>query len=205
MKVEGTWRGWSRGLAVACLAACVWVSGSSPVSAYPEFQAFSQKNSGKQVNCAMCHANPDGPSGLKPGQTGSLTAAELTRLRQVRQAFEPGVDIDSPILNAFGNHIIKTLGRTVFIGLRRQPAGLAPALGAISDLDQDGISDADEYLQGTDPADSQSGEPWALFVHNLTHLWTHVVMLLVATLAGLYGLNNLLHWFAAIAEPEGEP
>jgi hypothetical protein len=186
------------------LAGLLCVALPARAGAYPEFQAFAQKNSGRQVNCGMCHANPDGPNGLKPGQIGALTAAELDRLARARQAFQPGVAVDSPILNAFGDHIIQTIGRTAFIGYRRHPAGLAPALGNASDLDQDGIADAQEFLQGTDPLDSQSGAPWALFVRNLVRFRGHIVMLLLATLAGLYGLNNLLRWFAAIGEPVEE-
>ena len=186
-----------RSLLLAAVVAVVW---AAPAVAYPEFQAFSQKNSGRQVNCAMCHANPDGPNGVKPGQIGALAAAELDRLARARQAFQPGVAVDSPILNPFGNHIIQTIGRTAFIELRRRPAGLAPALGHTSDLDQDGIPDAQEFLQGTDPLDSQSGAPWALFTHNLVRYRGDLLMLLLATLAGLYGLNNLLRWFALIGE-----
>jgi hypothetical protein len=171
------------------------------LAAYPEFQVFSQKNSGRQVNCAMCHANPEGPNGLKAGQIEALSRADLDRLARARQAFQPGVDVDSPILNAFGNHIVKTLGRTRFIALRRHPADLAAALGTTSDLDEDGIRDAREYLDGTDPLDPQSGAPWALFAHNFVRFRWHLAMLLAATLAGLYGLNNLLRWFAAVAEP----
>ena len=182
------------------LAALVSALCAAPAAAYPEFQAFAQKNSGRQVNCAMCHANPDGPNGVKPGQIGALTASELERLARARQAFQPGAAVDSPILNPFGNHIIQAIGRTAFIELRRHPAGLAPALGHTSDLDQDGIPDAEEFLQGTDPLDSQSGAPWALFKQNLVRFRGHLLMLLLATLAGLYGLNNLLRWFALIGE-----
>jgi hypothetical protein len=169
--------------------------------AYPEFQAFAQKNSGRQVNCGMCHANPDGPNGLKPGQIGALSPAELDRLARARQAFQPGASVDSPILNAFGNHIVQTVGRSAVIGFKLHPAGLAPALGHSSDLDQDGIPDEQEFLDGTDPLDSQSGAPWALFLHNFARSRGHILMLLLATLAGLYGLNNLLRWFALIGEP----
>jgi hypothetical protein len=150
----------------------------------------------------MCHANPDGPNGLKPGQIGALSPEELVRLNRERQAFQPGVEVASPILNAFGNHIIQKLGRTAFITLRRHPTGLAAALGPDSDLDQDGIPDATEFLQGSDPLDSQSGDPWTLFKRNLSRYGIHVFLLLLATLAGLYGLNNLMVWFAAVAEPE---
>lgn len=197
-----TARRWIRRLAAVWVALVVLVARSAPTGAYPEFQAFSQQNSGRQVNCAMCHRSPDGPNGLKPGQIGALSPAELERLAQARQAFLPGVAIDSPILNAFGNHIISAIGRTEFINLRRRPAGLAEALGSASDLDQDGIPDAQEFLEGTDPLDSQSGAPGALFRANLWRERLHILMLLLATMAGLYGLNNLLRWFATIPETD---
>ena len=171
------------------------------LSAYPEFQVFAATHSGRQVNCGMCHANPDGPNGLKAGQIEALSRADLDRLMRARQAFQPGVAVDSPILNACGHHIIQTLGRTAFIGLRRHPADLAAALGNASDLDDDGVRDAQEYLQGTDPTDSESGSPWTLFVHNVSRYRGHILMLALATLAGLYGLSHLLQWVAATTEP----
>ena len=36
---------------------------AAPASAYPEFQKFTQQNSGRTTNCAMCHTHPDGPDG----------------------------------------------------------------------------------------------------------------------------------------------
>jgi hypothetical protein len=187
--------------AVFPLALTVVVLGlSARASAYPEFQAFVTAHSGRQVNCAMCHANPDGPNGLKAGQIEALSRADLDRLMRARQAFQPGASVDSPILNAFGNHIIHTLGRTRFIGLRRHPADLAAALGNTSDLDDDGVPDAQEYLDGTDPTDSQSGAPWALFLHNVVRYRMHIFMLALATLAGLYGLSHLLQWVGATAD-----
>lgn len=186
------------------LVAVFFFAGAASADAYPEFQAFAQKSSGRQVNCGMCHANPDGPNGLKPGQIGSLSIAELDRLARARQAFQPGTAVDSPILNAFGNHIVQAVGRSAVIGFKLNPAGLAPALGHASDLDQDGIPDGQEFLEGTDPLDSQSGNPWTLFAHNFARSRGHIFMLLLATLAGLYGLNNLLRWFALIGEPADE-
>jgi hypothetical protein len=119
--------------------------------AYPEFQKYVQQNSGRNVNCAMCHAHPDGPEGLKPGQIGSLKPQELDLLNRARAAFEPGQEVQSPILNAFGNDIVKRLGKSQFLLLRQDPQKLAEALGAESDLDGDSICDADEYLAGPCP------------------------------------------------------
>lgn len=173
----------------------------SPVAfAYPEFQAYSQKHSGRYVDCSMCHVNPQGPEGTQPGQIGSLSPKALQQLNRARAAFKPGANADNPILNDFGDHIINTLGRTKFIQLRRHPEKLAAALGMKSDLDGDGIPDAREYLDGTLPLDPDSGDPWLLFINNLKRYWFHVVMIILATLFGLYGLNNLGHWLSRTAE-----
>lgn len=167
---------------------------ASPALAHPEFQAFSKQHSGRGVNCAMCHANADGPDGLKPGQIGRLTPKELERLNKARAAFQPGADVDSPILNAFGNHIVNTLGKERLLTFRKNPAGLAAALGNTSDLDSDGISDAQEYLDGTHPLDAHSGAPGKLLLHNLRLNAMHVVLLGVAIAFALFGIRHLLRW-----------
>jgi hypothetical protein len=168
--------------------------------AYPEFQTYVQENSGRNVNCALCHAHGDGPEGLKPGQIGSLSAAELLQLNKARAAFEPGEEVDSPILNEFGNHIVATLGKKEFLLLRQDPAKLPEALGNEHDIDEDGIPDSEEYVSGTHPVEPQHGDPWRLFAINLRRRAFHVVMIILATVLGLYGLNNLLHGFAQVLD-----
>ncbi|MCC6487149.1 MAG: hypothetical protein IT364_06585 [Candidatus Hydrogenedentes bacterium] len=166
-----------------------------PAYGYPEFQQFVKKNSGRGTNCAMCHVHPDGPEGLKPGQIGSLSTEELNQLNRARAAFEPGQNAHNPILNAFGDSIINTLGKTKFLQIRLHPEELPEALGDTSDLDRDGIPDSKEYIAGTHPLDDSSGEPASLFLINLRRYAFHLVMMVVATGAGLYGLNAMLHWF----------
>jgi hypothetical protein len=168
-------------------------AGAAKCYAYPEFQLFVQKTSGRNVNCAMCHAHPDGPDGLKPGQVGSLDVEGIERLNRARAAFQPGEKVESPILNEFGNHIINVLGKQKFLELRQEPQNLGEALGNESDLDDDGIPDAQEFLMGTHPLDAQSGAPLRLFLHNLNLYRFHIVMMALATGTGLFGLNNLLH------------
>ena len=158
--------------------------------AYPEFQQYVQQNSGRNVNCSMCHSHPDGPDGVKAGQIGSLKPEALQRLNQARGAFDPGQQVDSPILNEFGNHIVEQMGRTQFIALRQHPEQLTPVLGT-SDLDGDGVTDADEYVAGTHPLDPRHGPPMRLFVNNLRAQAFHIVMIFLATILGLFGLNNL--------------
>lgn len=167
--------------------------------AYPEFQRFSQDNSGRPINCAMCHANSDGPEGAGRGQIGSLTPSELNRLNAARGAFSPGVPVQSPILNEFGNRIITQVGKTKFLELRAHPEQLADVYGFTTDLDADGIPDAQEYLDGTHPLNKTHGNPWKLFVHNLGAYKLHVAMLILATVAGLWGLSHLLFGLAANA------
>ena len=102
---------WFVGLAVALVL-------SAPAWAYPEFEAWVEKSSGRYVDCAMCHSHPDGPEGVKPGQIRSLGPEELDRLNDARSAFEPGMGVDSPILNPFGDEIINRLGKTKFLEIR---------------------------------------------------------------------------------------
>ncbi len=190
----------------AALVAAALLAAAAPAAAYPEFEAFVERHSGRFVDCAMCHVNPDGPEGVKPGQIRSLDAAELERLNRARAAFEPGQGVDSPILNDFGDEIIERLGKRRFLAIRASdPAELAAALGDDSDLDGDGIPDATEYLEGTDPLDAQSGAPRRLFVHNLARSWFHIVMIVLATGCGVYGLRHLLDAAAASARAGEEP
>ncbi|MBL0061335.1 MAG: hypothetical protein IPP40_07575 [bacterium] len=171
------------------------IAGSS--FAYPEFQRFSQNNSGRPINCAMCHANGDGPEGASRGQIGSLTPDELNKLNAARSAFAPGVPIQSPILNAFGNNIITVIGKTKFLELRAHPEQLAEVYGYQSDLDSDGIADAQEYLEGTHTLNNVHGNPMKLFLHNLKTFRLHVILIVLATIAGFYGFSHLLNGFAA--------
>ncbi len=178
--------------------------GLSSAFGYPEYQMFIVKHSKKSVNCAMCHANPDGPDGNAAGQIGGLTPEELNRLSQARAAFEPGKEVDSPILNEFGNHIIKNIGRTKFIELRNSPQHLAEMLDPKSDLDNDGISDAQEFLEGSHPLMKTDGNPWSLFKTNFQRNLPQILLICVATLAGIYGLIHLLRGFAIVVEEPQE-
>jgi len=150
----------------------------------------------------MCHANGDGPEGASRGQIGSLTPDELNRLNAARGAFAPGIAVQSPLLNAFGNKIISTIGKTRFLELRARPEQLAEVYGFQSDLDSDGIADAQEYLEGTHPLNNVHGNPLSLFLHNLNVYRLHVILTVLATIAGFYGFSHLLHGFAASAAPK---
>ena len=172
--------------------------------AYPEFRAFIVQHSGRPVDCAMCHVSHDGPQGTGPGQIGSLTPAGLEELGRARTAFASGSKIKNPILNAFGNHIVQSIGLTRFRELRLAPAELAKVLPQDSDLDGDGIPDVQEYLDGTSPVDKDSGLPWLLFKHNFKRNLSEICLTLAATAAGLYGLSHLLRGFARAAEAPSE-
>ena len=115
-------------LRVVLLGAALLLA-SAPAVAYPEFEVFIEARSGRWVNCAFCHTNPDGPEGVKPGQIRSLSPAELERLNRARRAFEPGSDVDSPILNDFGDRMLHELGKRRILQLRvEDPGGLAELL-----------------------------------------------------------------------------
>jgi hypothetical protein len=183
------------GMWISRSVAAGWVAFALSSHAHPEFQIFVQQNSSRNVDCAMCHAHPDGPDGLKPGQIGSLSHEEIAQLQDARAAFDPGHVVDNPLLNAFGNSLVEQLGKRKLLELRQHPEQLPDAIGYTSDIDGDGIPDAEEYLAGTHPVDPQHGDPWRLFVINMRRNAFHIVMLVLATAAGLFGLNNLLRWF----------
>lgn len=168
---------------------------AATATAYPEFQQHLNKTSGRSVNCALCHAHSDGPEGTAPGQIGKLTQAELAELGRARAAFNPGAKPNNPILNAFGNHIIDSIGKTKFLELRLTPAELAGMLPQDSDLDHDGIPDPVELATGTHPLLKSDGRPWLLFKANFAANWGQIVLMLGATVLGLWGLQHLLHGF----------
>lgn len=170
------------------------------LGAYPEYHAFIVKHSGRPINCAMCHRHADGPDGAAPGQLGRLTPEAQEQLGRARSAFEPGVKVDSPILNAFGNHMVQTLGRKQLMELKMAPEQLAERLPANSDLDGDGIPDVRELLDGTHPLNPNDGHPWLLFRHNFMRNLTQIALTLAATAAGLWGLSHLLRGFAAATQ-----
>lgn len=178
--------------------------GLSSAVAYPEFQRYSKATSGRTVNCAMCHTHSDGPDGLKPGQIGSLDQEALNGLGLARQAFEPGFAGKSPILNEFGNEVLKTVGKNKLTELKQKPELLADVLNKTSDLDGDGIPDFEEFKDGTHPLNSLDGHPWKLFKNNVRKNAFHIVMLLLATGFGLFGLSNLLHWLSIKTNRDGK-
>ncbi|MBK7874244.1 MAG: hypothetical protein IPJ77_00560 [Planctomycetes bacterium] len=182
------------------LAAAVWLSALLAVdaraAAHGVYQEFVRKSSGRPVDCAMCHTHSNGPEGTAAGQIGGLSSEELSRLGRARSAFEPGANVDSPILNDFGDLILQRVGKKRVLELRSAPGRLVEELGVASDLDADGLSDAREYLEGTHPLIASDGDPWSLFCHSVKREWFRLVMITAATLITLYGLSNLLRGFA---------
>jgi hypothetical protein len=192
---------WRATLVAVATVAAVALGAPPAALAYPELETWVEAESGRFVNCALCHSHPDGPEGVKPGQIRSLDAAALERLNRARSAFEPGHDVDSPILNEFGNSIVERLGKRRILEIRTTDTGLlADELGQVSDLDGDGIPDATEYREGTHPLDARHGAPLRLLGVNLARHWFDILMIALATLFGLYGLNHLLEWAARRAE-----
>lgn len=173
---------------------------ASPAVAYPEFQFFVEKNSGRTVNCAMCHTNPDGPVGDGEGQLGSFNEKQLAEVNKARSAIDPGVDVNSPIMNEFGNRIIKTIGMKKVLEAKTNPKLLAESLGNKSDLDNDGIPDAQEYLDGTHPVNKFHGDPKLLLVANLERSKFHLIMAFIATVLIVFGFANFIKGLHIVSE-----
>ncbi len=169
----------------------------APLGAYPEFQSAIEKNSARTVNCAFCHTNANGPQGNSAGQIGALSPKEMETLNAARLAMEPEqLKADSPILNKFGNSIIRTLGKKKFLESRQEPMKLAELLGTKSDLDGDGIPDSIEFLDGTDPQNKLHGDPWKLFCVNIDRYKFHILLALLACILLDWGFVHLIRGFA---------
>ena len=190
---------------IAVTPVLIWLFAMPQTQAYPQFQEFSEKNSGRNVNCAMCHVNGDGPTGDGKGQIGGLTKEELDSLMKARSALAPGTLVDSPILNKFGNEIIKDIGKRQFLELRQKPKDLAKALPAQSDLDQDGISDGQEYLDGTDPLNPEHGDPLKLLMANLNKYRLHVILTFIAVMTLNWGIMQFLKGLEILTKPRQIP
>ena len=184
-------------------AAALFIA-AAPAHAYPEFQQHIVKTTGRAVNCAFCHTHADGPEGAAPGQIGHLTLAQHVELGRARAAFEPNTKPNNPILNAFGNHIINSIGKKKFLELKLAPAQLAGALPKDSDLDADGIPDATELAMGTHPLLKSDGDPWLLFKANFRSNLVEIILAFAASVIGLWGISHLLHGFDAAAHAEDE-
>ena len=169
---------------------------SCPAFAHPEFLQYFKKESGRAINCAMCHVNPEGPEGEKPGQIGSLDATGKKMLELARKA-KPGDNVVNPILNPFGNEILNTIGHDKLVELEKDPGKISTLLSKTSDLDHDGIPDYQELLDGTDPLNPYDGLPWKLFFINFTRNWFQIMLLSLATISGIYGLYFTILWFSA--------
>lgn len=196
-----------RGLIPAALTLTVMLLtvGAFAAHAHPEYQRDLVSRSGRAVNCAYCHTSADGPEGTGIGQIGRLSSSELEQLGRARAALLPGSGATNPILNAFGNHLLEVVGKSKVLELRVAPAEIAGLLPSTSDLDGDGISDVQEYRDGTHPFLDSDGDPGRLFVHNLRRSAWQLLLTFGATALGLWGLKHLLWGFEAAARPLGHP
>lgn len=160
--------------------------------AYPEFQTFSEKKSGRSVDCAMCHAHEHGPMGDEEGQISKLTQEQLSALNASRGALEPGSETDNPILNKFGNEIVKAIGMRKVLEAKAAPEKLAVFLGDKQDTDGDGIPDGKEFENGTHPLLRFHGDPWTLFANNLSRYRTEIVLAVAAIALLNFGFAHLI-------------
>ena len=169
--------------------------------AHPEYLQYFKKESGRPINCAMCHKDPEGPEGVKPDQIGGLNKDEKKLLELARKA-KPGDNITNPILNEFGNEILNTIGHDKLVELEKDPGKIPGLLSKTSDLDHDGIPDYQELLDGTDPLNPNDGLPWRLFIHNFMNNWFQILMTVLATISGVFGLCFTILWFSIRAKKE---
>ena len=158
--------------------------------AFNEFQTYIEQKSKKQLNCAYCHNHVNGPEGNEPGQLGSLNdeQKQLTTYNQFLGANKELVD--SPILNEFGNYLVKKLGYEEIINAQEEPNKLVDKLKDF-DLDQDGIKDSEELLDGTLPNDPLDGNPFKLFKNNLKKKRIEICFQVVAIVLLIISLFKL--------------
>ena len=160
--------------------------------AYTEFYEYSKKVSGRPINCALCHTHGDGPDGFEHGQISALNKEEMEKLSRARSAFEPGQKIKSPILNDFGNQIIYLIGKKKFVSLISHPQDLPKELGFESDIDNDGIPDGQEYLDGTLATNPEDGHPVRLFVSNFKKHTTPIILAILSVGLMFWGFVEML-------------
>ena len=159
--------------------------------AFNEFQNFIEQKSKKQLNCTYCHNHINGPEGREPGQLDTLTEEEkqLTAYNQFLNANKELVN--SPILNEFGNYLVKKIGYEAIVNAQNDPNQLIDKLKD-SDLDQDGISDSEELTDGTLPSDPFDGHPFKLFINNLKKNLLEIIFQIVAILLFVFSLIKIL-------------
>ena len=160
------------------------------VYAFNEFQTYIELKSKKQLNCAYCHNHVNGPNGNEDEQLGSLSEEQkqLTAYNQFLQGNKELVN--SPILNEFGNYLVKKLGYEKIINAQNDPSLLVNELKD-SDLDHDGISDAQELLDGTLPNDSLDGKPLKLFLNNIRKKLVEICFQVIAIVLLIISLFKL--------------
>ncbi|MBU6454898.1 MAG: hypothetical protein KGS72_24225 [Cyanobacteria bacterium REEB67] len=124
----------------------------------------------------------------------------MEQLNKARAALEPGNTVDNPILNKFGNAIVHQIGLKKVLELSTDPVKLPQALDPKSDLDDDGIADGQEYLDGTDPLNKYHGDAMKLFFINLGRSKYQLLLAAAAVFLLGYGLTHLLKGISAATE-----
>lgn len=146
----------------------------NPALAFNEFQSFIELKSKKQLNCAYCHSHTNGPNGSETGQLGSLSE-DKKQLTAYNQFLNSNKELaNSPILNEFGNYLVKNIDYEKITNAQNDPELLVNELKD-SDLDHDGISDAKELLDGTLPNDPLDGNLFKLFINNFKKKWIEII------------------------------
>lgn len=163
---------------------------SHSVHAFNEFQTFIEEKSKKQLNCAYCHAHPNGPEGNDEGQLDSLSEnkKKLTAYNQYLSANK--LFINSPILNDFGNYLVKKLGYEELVNAQNNPSIIIERLKDL-DFDKDGINDSTEIQEGTLPSDPLDGNPYRLFINNLKKNLLEILLQIFSVVLFTFSLFKL--------------
>ena len=172
-------RKFNRALTISIVVIAILQFNNFNAFAFNEFQTFIEQKSKKQLNCAYCHSNTNGPEGNDLGQLGSLSE-EQKQLTAYNQFLNGKKEfIDSPILNELGNYLVKSLGYEEIINAQDDPNRIVEKLEH-SDFDKDGITDGEEITDGTLLNDPLDGNPLKLFKNNLQKKWKEILFQIMA-------------------------
>ena len=166
------------------------VSTTGNSKAFNEFQIFMEEKAKKQLNCTYCHSHPNGPEGNEEGQLDSLTEDEKKLTAYNQYLAGNTIFVNSPILNEFGNYLVKKLGYEEIVKAQNEPTKIIEGLKD-SDFDKDGIIDSTEITEGTLSNDPYDGSPLRLFVHNFKKNIPEILLQIISAVVFIFSIFKL--------------